>query len=145
MHVCTYACGRWRLTSGVCFDCSLVYLLNHLFTDHEAHQSGQTQSPPRELPVSISPALELQVCAAVFGICVCVGVWGFYGMELRYVCLCDKYFINWTIFPAHRKLFFYCTRPLLSGGNLTHNTWCGFGCGLPPPQGPCTGSRYLWR
>lgn len=41
------------------------------------------------LPVPTSPAWELQVCAAVLGV-FC----GFYGMELRSVCLCDKHLMT---------------------------------------------------
>lgn len=88
--VCAHAYGGWRVTLGVPSNVLMfTYLWIRYFTDLGAHQFGQTCLSPRSLPVSTSPAWELQVCAAVVGI-----FYGFYGMELRSVCLCDKHLMT---------------------------------------------------
>lgn len=130
--VCAHACGGWRLTLGVPSNVlMLIYLWIRYFTDHGAHQFGQTCLSPRGLPASTSPAWELQVCAAVLGIFVGSMGWN------SSLCVCVISTLWLAHLPSPQKTlsihsFTEWTLWFWGRGGLTHNVWCLLGVTCPP-------------
>lgn len=88
IHVCAHACEGQRSRPGI-----FIFVTGSL-TGPEGQWFGWTRWPesPRDPPVSISPALGLQVCATMPGFLqVC------WGPKLRSSCFYGRHFTRWAI------------------------------------------------